>query len=70
MTATRRYGGVGLGLSIAKELVSAHNGSISVHSDGAGKGTAVVVRLPVLQVPFSLFFAVLMCLCFNSMSCL
>jgi len=50
MTATRRYGGVGLGLSIAKELVSAHNGSISVHSDGLGKGTAVVVRLPVLQV--------------------
>eukprot|EP00967_Tisochrysis_lutea_P054334 scaffold67904_cov21-Tisochrysis_lutea.AAC.3 len=50
MTATRRYGGVGLGLSIAKELVNAHNGSISVHSDGVGRGTAVVVRLPVLQV--------------------
>jgi len=49
MTATRRYGGVGLGLSIAKELVNAHNGSISVHSDGVGRGTAVVVRLPVLQ---------------------
>ncbi|KAF5829821.1 hypothetical protein DUNSADRAFT_15439 [Dunaliella salina] len=49
MTSTRRYGGVGLGLSIAKELVSAHSGSISVHSDGVGRGTAVVVRLPVLQ---------------------
>jgi len=61
MTATRRYGGVGLGLSIAKELVAAHNGSISVHSDGLGRGTAVVVRLPVLQVWVCIFVWVCRC---------
>ena len=49
MSAKRRHGGVGLGLSIAKELVAAHNGTISIHSEGEGQGTSVVLRLPVLQ---------------------
>ena len=50
-----------MGLSIAKELVAAHNGSISVHSDGLGRGTAVVVRLPVLQVWVCIFVWVCRC---------
>jgi CheY-like chemotaxis protein len=45
---TRSYGGLGLGLSISKELVELHGGTIEAHSDGAGKGTTFVVRLPVL----------------------
>ena len=42
----RRYGGVGLGLSIAKELVEAHNGHIEAESAGAGRGATFVVTLP------------------------
>jgi signal transduction histidine kinase len=46
-TSGGRYGGVGLGLSIAKELVEAHNGRIEVESAGAGRGATFVVTLPV-----------------------
>jgi signal transduction histidine kinase len=44
---TRTYGGLGLGLSIAKQLVDAHKGSISVSSQGKGYGTTFTVALPV-----------------------
>jgi signal transduction histidine kinase len=43
----RNTGGAGLGLAIVKALVEAHNGSISVHSAGKGKGTTFSVSLPV-----------------------
>jgi signal transduction histidine kinase/CheY-like chemotaxis protein len=46
-TSTRNYGGLGLGLSIAKQLVDAHNGTIRVESEGAGRGAVFVVTLPV-----------------------
>ncbi len=45
-TITRKYGGLGLGLSIVKHLVDLHGGKISVHSSGAGKGTRFTVSLP------------------------
>jgi signal transduction histidine kinase len=45
-TTTRVYGGVGLGLSIARQLVEAHQGSISVESSGKNQGSTFVVRLP------------------------
>jgi signal transduction histidine kinase len=38
--------GLGLGLSIAREIVILHGGSIGVRSEGAGKGSEFVVRLP------------------------
>jgi len=43
---TRRYGGLGLGLSIAKELVRLHGGRIWAESDGLGKGATLRVVLP------------------------
>ena len=46
-TTTRHHGGLGLGLSIAKQLVDAHHGTIRVESDGPGKGTTFIVGLPV-----------------------
>jgi PAS domain S-box-containing protein len=44
---TRRVGGLGLGLSIARHLVEAHGGTIEAMSEGLGKGATFVVRLPV-----------------------
>jgi CheY-like chemotaxis protein len=43
---TRQFGGLGLGLAISKALVELHGGSISVHSDGHGKGATFVVEIP------------------------
>jgi signal transduction histidine kinase len=39
---------VGLGLPICKHLVQAHQGTLSIASDGPGRGTTVKVELPLL----------------------
>ncbi len=44
---TRNYGGLGLGLAIAKAVVEAHNGSVRVESAGPGKGATVTIELPL-----------------------
>jgi signal transduction histidine kinase len=44
---TRAYGGLGLGLAIARHLVELHGGSIHADSDGAGRGSIFTVRLPM-----------------------
>jgi CheY-like chemotaxis protein/anti-sigma regulatory factor (Ser/Thr protein kinase) len=43
----RAQGGLGLGLSIVRNLVERHGGEVSVRSDGAGKGSEFMVRLPL-----------------------
>ncbi len=45
-TASRRFGGLGLGLSIVKQLVELHGGTVRVQSGGADQGASFVVRLP------------------------
>jgi signal transduction histidine kinase/ActR/RegA family two-component response regulator len=43
----RSEGGLGLGLTLAKTLVTMHGGSIVALSDGIGQGSELVIRLPV-----------------------
>lgn len=43
----RKLGGLGLGLSIVKGLVEMHGGSVTVHSDGVGKGATFAITLPL-----------------------
>jgi signal transduction histidine kinase len=40
--------GTGLGLYIAKKMIEAHEGEISVHSEGIGKGTTFLITLPTV----------------------
>ncbi len=44
----RSQGGLGIGLSLAKQLVGMHCGRIEAHSDGQGKGSEFVVHLPIV----------------------
>jgi signal transduction histidine kinase len=43
----RAQSGLGVGLTLAKRLVSLHGGTIEAHSEGRGKGSEFVVRLPL-----------------------
>ncbi len=49
-STTRIHGGLGLGLSIVRQLVDLHGGSVSVQSEGEGKGATFTITLPFVGV--------------------
>jgi PAS domain S-box-containing protein len=52
-TVARSQGGLGIGLTLVRRLVELHGGSVSAHSEGPGKGSEFVVRLPLLDFHIS-----------------
>ena len=48
---TRRFGGLGLGLTISKTLIDAHDGQIRVQSQGKNRGATFTVELNTVEIP-------------------
>jgi CheY-like chemotaxis protein len=47
----RSHGGLGIGLTLVRLLVELHGGRVEARSDGPGKGSEFIVRLPCLRKP-------------------
>jgi PAS domain S-box-containing protein len=47
----RSHGGLGIGLSIARQIVELHGGTIQADSPGEGRGATFTVRLPLAEEP-------------------
>jgi PAS domain S-box-containing protein len=50
-TGSRRFGGLGLGLTISKSLIDKHLGRLRASSEGVGKGSAFTVELRTVPAP-------------------
>lgn len=50
-SSTREHGGLGLGLSIVRQLVQMHGGTVQAESDGEGQGATFTVSLPARRFP-------------------
>jgi PAS domain S-box-containing protein len=52
-STTREFGGLGLGLAIVRQMTELHGGRVRAASEGEGKGTTLVIELPLSVVPLS-----------------
>jgi signal transduction histidine kinase len=50
-TTGREQGGLGIGLALVRKLVEMHGGSVTAYSEGVGKGSEFVIRLPLHLQP-------------------
>ncbi len=48
-SSTRQASGLGLGLTLVREIIALHGGSVAAHSAGAGAGATFSVRLPTVR---------------------
>ncbi len=49
----RAQGGLGIGLSVVRQLVQMHGGEVNAHSLGVGQGSTLEIRLPLVAAPIS-----------------
>ncbi len=52
-TLSRSRGGLGIGLTVVRSLVEMHDGTVTVRSDGPGKGSEFTIRIPVSESSLS-----------------
>ena len=51
ISTTRRFGGLGLGLTISRSIIEQHGGSLSAHSPGPGQGATFTIEMPTASAP-------------------
>lgn len=49
-SSTREFGGLGLGLSIVRQLVELHGGTVRAHSEGENRGSTFTIHLPLMPL--------------------
>ena len=48
-STTRKFGGLGLGLAIVRQIVEMHGGRVTAESQGENQGATFIIQLPLMQ---------------------